>query len=91
MQSSFRRKAAASAVAVFSAGWLVPLWFAAGAYSSFWQHEVWPALLGQHPLTSFPNLPFSVLLFRVAVVWLGFVILFWSCIGYSVLLRQQKE
>ncbi len=47
-------------------------------------------LLGQHPLTSFPHLPFSVLLFRAAIVWLGFVILFWSYVGYFSLLRQRK-
>ena len=78
-------------VALFSAGWLVPVWLGVATYLSFWQVEGWPLLLGkQTRLSSFPYISFSLDCFSVGFAWLGAVILFWAYVGY-VSFRSRHE
>jgi hypothetical protein len=65
-------------IAIFSAGWLLPLWVSASAMFQFLSAEVWPRLAGQQPLNSFPFLHFSSQAFTVACIWLASVIIFWA-------------
>lgn len=75
-------------VAIFSAGWLLPLAASVSTYLTFWQAEGWPLLLGQPRSNSFPFLTFAHDAFLIAVAWLGAVILFWSYIGYMAWSRH---
>ena len=68
----------AALTAVFSAGWLIPLWWGVYCYLTFWEAEGWPLLAGQRPMNSFPFIDASIEAFSVAFGWLGAVILFWS-------------
>lgn len=79
----------AIAVAIFSAGWLLPLALSVSSYLSFWQSEGWPLLLGRPRVNSFPFLSFAHDAFLIAIAWLGVVILFWSYLGYSAWSRHR--
>lgn len=65
-------------IALFSAGWLVPLWISAYSMFAFCNGELWPRLRGEHPLNSFPFIRFSEQVFTFAFVWLAAVIAFWA-------------
>ena len=65
-------------VAIFSAGWIIPLCVSASSMFTFFSQEVLPRLRGEHPLNSFPFVHFSEQAFMVACIWLAAVILFWS-------------
>jgi hypothetical protein len=65
-------------IAIFSAGWLFPLWVSANSIYTFFSAEVLPRLRGEHPLNSFPFLQFSQEALIVALIWLAAVITFWS-------------
>ncbi|RNF83589.1 hypothetical protein EER27_09350 [Lysobacter psychrotolerans] len=77
------------AVAVLSAGWLVPLWMGVDIYLTFWQIEGWPLLRGEHPGNSFSFIQFAASCFKVSFVWLGMVICFWSYVGYAAFTRSR--
>lgn len=78
-----RHRIFAAIVALLSAGWIAPLLLGVNAYLSFWQAEGWPLLRGEEPMNSFPFLSFSAQCIRVALVWFGFVVFFWSYMGYN--------
>jgi hypothetical protein len=65
-------------IAIFSAGWLFPLWLSATSMYRFFSVELLPRLDGKHPLNSFPPLQFSEEALVVALLWLAAVIMFWS-------------
>jgi len=65
-------------IALFSAGWLVPLWISADSMFTFFNSELWPRLRGGNPLNSFPFIQFSEQAFTIACVWLAAVITFWA-------------
>lgn len=65
---------------VASAGWIVPLYLGIDSIISFLRLEVYPRLLGQSPLNSFPFLPFSKRLMVIGFAWLAVVALFWSAV-----------
>jgi hypothetical protein len=65
-------------IAVFSAGWLLPLWVSASVMFQFLSAEVLPRLAGQQPVNSFSFVQFSAQAFTAACVWLGAVIIFWA-------------
>lgn len=76
-------------VAILSAGWLAPLWFAIDTCFAFWQGEAWPLLREQNPMNSFPFIHFAQQCFCVALVWLAIVVLCWSYAGYLSLVRHR--
>jgi hypothetical protein len=65
-------------IAMFSAGWLLPLWLSANSMFTFFNVELWPRLRGENPLNSFPFVHFSERAFTVSCVWLAAVIVFWT-------------
>jgi hypothetical protein len=65
-------------IAIFSAGWLLPLWVSASVMFQFLSAEVLPRLAGQQPVNSFPFVQFSAQAFTGACIWLGVVIIFWA-------------
>jgi hypothetical protein len=84
-----RHRVLAVIAALLSAGWIAPLLLGVDAYLSFWQVEGWPLLRGERPLNSFPFLAFSGQCVRVALVWLGLVVFFWSYMGCVALARRR--
>ncbi|TZF83443.1 hypothetical protein [Cognatilysobacter lacus] len=75
-------------IAIFSAGWLLPLTFGVDTYLSFWQVEGWPLLREQHPLNSAPFFGIAATSFRIAFAWLAAVIAFWSYLAYGLWCRR---
>ena len=65
-------------IALFSTGWLAPLWISADSMFAFFNGELWPRLRGEHPLNSFPFIQFSERASTIAFVWLAAVIAFWA-------------
>jgi hypothetical protein len=80
MQSS---KAKAGIAALLSAGWVIPLYYAAYAYAAYWTREMVPALKGAPIHDSFPHLLFATNLVQFALGWLGLVILVWAYVACS--------
>ncbi|QDQ74272.1 hypothetical protein FNZ56_10455 [Pseudoluteimonas lycopersici] len=76
------QKLKAAAVALLSAGWVAPLYYAADAYASYWTQELLPVLRHEPLLSSFPHLLFATQLTKFALVWCGLVVLAWSYAGY---------
>ena len=65
-------------IAVFSAGWLLPMWMSARSLFT-WLGEDAPLLFrNEVPRNSFPFKEFSLQAFTVGCIWLAAVILFWS-------------
>jgi hypothetical protein len=65
-------------LAIFSGGWLVPLYLAYNFYVIYLENELHMRLEQQAPLTSFPFLRLSRQALLVACAWLMIVILIWS-------------
>ena len=65
-------------IAVFSTGWLIPMWISAQLLCNFLGAEIWPLLRGDHPANSFPFVHCSFMAFTVGTVWLAVVIFFWA-------------
>lgn len=78
-----RRKFLSVLVALFSAGWLFPMWLGVSTYLDFWEVEAWPLLDGDHPGNSFPFLSFARDCFAWGFSWLALALLFWAYIAFS--------
>jgi hypothetical protein len=65
-------------IAVFSTGWLLPMWVSGSCLFGFLHGEAWPLLLGQHPQNSLDVLRLSEQVFTVGCVWLAAVVFFWA-------------
>ena len=66
------------AIAIFSTGWLLPIWLSGQSVFTFLEAEVWPRLRGQTPVNSFPFLHFGLQAFTVGMLWLAAVVFFWA-------------
>ena len=82
-----RRRLVGAVIALFSAGWLVPLWLGVDTYLTFWQVEIWPLLDGQSPGNSFPFISFARDCIVVSFCWLGAVFVFWAYFCFQALSR----
>ncbi len=65
-------------ITLFSAGWVVPFWAAAAAYLEFLQAGVWPRLLHEAPLNSFPYIDFCQRMLAIGSVWLTCALFYWA-------------
>lgn len=65
-------------IAIFSAGWLLPLWLSVDTMFDYLRAEVVPRLFGQNPINSFPFVHFSQQSFTVACIWLAAAVFFWA-------------
>jgi hypothetical protein len=72
---------------LFSAGWLLPLYFSVSWYLDWLRLEVEPRFHGQSPMNSFPFLHFSGQAFGISACWLALVIVVWT---FLVLEHFQK-
>lgn len=63
---------------ILSTGWLLPLYLGISSYLSWAQAEVWPRLLGQNPMNSFPFIKFSQQMLAVSIGWLALTIAVWT-------------
>ena len=74
-------KAKAILSALLSAGWVVPLYYAAYTYGSYCAQEVVPVLKGEAIHDSFPHLLFATNLVQFVLIWLGLVIMVWAYVA----------
>lgn len=74
-------------VALLSAGWLVPVGMGISTLLQFVELELWPLLLQQPKLNSFPFLDFAGNCFAIGLLWLGLVIAGWSWVAMGALQR----
>ena len=65
-------------VSLLSAGWVIPLYFAANMYASYMTKELPPVLRGGYPLSSFPHLSAATSLVQLGLAWLGLVLAAWA-------------
>jgi hypothetical protein len=65
-------------VALFSAGWLLPFWWATDAYLKFISDDLPRLCQNQIPHDSFPFIPFASNALAVSLTWLSAVIFFWA-------------
>jgi hypothetical protein len=65
-------------LALFSAGWILPMWLAVFEWLKYWNREFLPESRGNPPLDSFPHAIFATDLFTVACIWLALVIFYWA-------------
>lgn len=65
-------------IAVFPAGWLVPLALGVDCYLSFVGLDLPQVSRGLAPYNSFPMMNSARLCFRMAFIWLALVIAFWT-------------
>jgi hypothetical protein len=72
-------------IALLSAGWLIPMWMGLRTVLDFVALELWPQLLDQPVMNSFPFLPFAGNCFAVAFLWLGLAIAGWAWAGVGAL------
>jgi hypothetical protein len=75
-------------LALLSTGWLVPMWMGVRTLLDFVELELWPLLLEQPELNSFPFIPFAGDCFAIAFLWLGVVVAGWSWAGIGALQRR---
>ncbi len=76
------------AVALLSAGWVVPMWMGVRTLLDFVELELWPLLLEQPELNSFPFIPFAGDCFALAFFWLAVVVAGWSWVGVGALQKR---
>lgn len=76
-------------VALFSAGWVVPMWLGIQTCLDFWELEVVPILVRDPRGNSFPFLDFAGDCFGWALAWLAAAIAFWAYLGYAAVLRAR--
>lgn len=65
-------------IAVFSAGWLFPLWLSLRAMIGFVSVELLPAIRGVPRQNSFGYLEATGETFAIVSIWLALVIVYWS-------------
>ncbi|QWF19064.1 hypothetical protein [Lysobacter capsici] len=82
-----RNTIVSAVVALLSAGWLFPMWLGVSTCLSFWSLEGGPMLPGRQTGNSFPFLAFAGDCFAWGFAWLGVVVVFWSYVGFSAVLR----
>ena len=78
-----RSAVARAALALLSAGWLLPRWLGIAAVLDFVEVELWPLLLQQPKLNSFPFIEFAGECFAIGFLWLGAVIVGWAWYGLA--------
>ena len=81
--NSGRNMAIRAIVALLSAGWLVPMWLGLSALLDFVELELWPLLLQQPKLNSFPFIGFAEQCFAIGFLWLGVAIAAWAWVGIA--------
>jgi hypothetical protein len=64
--------------AVFSAGWLIPLYFVVTNFIAYLKTELEPEIAGRPITHSFPILDVCLFWFAIASLWFACVIVFWS-------------
>lgn len=79
----------AFAVALFSAGWLLPLFWSARSFLDYLNLIYLPTLQGQVPLTSAPLDRMALASLQVACLWLFAAIAFWAYTGWMALARRR--
>ena len=85
-----RRRAIGLIVAVFSAGWIAPLWLGIDTYLTFWEIEAWPLIAGKQPGNSFQFISFARDCFTWSLVWLAAVVVFWSYLGFQAVTDRRS-
>ncbi len=75
-------------IAILSAGWLLPLAWAADSYIGYLNLVLLPKSQGQVPLTSAPLDRVTLIQLYVALSWLAAVIMGWSYAGYKGINRR---
>lgn len=85
-----RNMAIRAIVALLSAGWLVPMWLGVSALLDFVEVELWPLLLQQPKLNSFPFIGFAERCFGIGLLWLGVVIAAWAWAGVAARQRAAQ-
>ena len=78
-------------IALLSAGWLVPMWLGVATMLDFVELELWPLLLQQPKLNSFPFIDFAGKCFAVAFLWLGLAIAGWVWVALASLQRKKDR
>lgn len=78
-------------IALLSAGWLVPVWLGVATMLDFVELELWPLLLQQPKLNSFPFIDFAGKCFAVAFLWLGLVVAGWAWVALAALQRKKDR
>ena len=78
-------------IALLSAGWLVPVWLGVATMLDFVELELWPLLLQQPKLNSFPFIDFAGKCFAVAFLWLGLVVAGWAWVALASLQRTKDR
>ncbi|ROU06469.1 hypothetical protein [Lysobacter enzymogenes] len=86
---NWKRRLSSALVAVFSAGWLLPIWLGVATYLDFWRAEVLPRMDGTLIGNSFPFLDFSKQCIGWGLAWLAAALAFWAYLGFSTLLRAR--
>jgi hypothetical protein len=86
--ATMMRLVLATVVFVLSVGWLIPMWFGVGMFFSWCMTEVNPHINGQEAqLNSFPLLATANSQLRLAILWMGLVVLVWAgylCVRFIV-------
>jgi hypothetical protein len=77
-------------IAICSAGWLVPLYFAVHCYLHLFQEVSDSQIRGLVEMNSFPFQSTMEDCFFISAVWVGVVILAWSFVGALRLLRPGR-
>jgi hypothetical protein len=65
-------------IALFSTGWLLPMWLAGKSLLHWINYDEVGFSKGEIPTESFPYVGFSYDLFTLGCTWLGLVIFFWA-------------
>jgi len=65
-------------IALFSAGWLLPVCLSVSAFRNYLEFTLIPQITGHGFLPSFPYLEASFVLFLTAACWLAVVIFGWA-------------
>lgn len=74
-----------AAVALLSAGWLVPMWLGLRIMLAFIGIDVWPLLLDRPRANSFPFVDAAATCFAVGFAWLGLVVAGWAWVASRAL------
>lgn len=74
-------------IALLSAGWLLPMWLGVSTLLEFVELELWPLLLQQPKLNSFPFIDFAGKCFSIAFLWMGLAVAAWAWVALGALQR----